>query len=143
MSNYIGSIITGYAEMWPREIFDLRRGKNRLISELRDLLNSPGVYVLYRDDEPYYIGKTKKAIYYRVYDHANKPKDRYYRFWNYFSAFLINDAQHLSDIEGLLISAVPKASNNATPGFERIEIPRAIHDLFIRMRRIDVGRLKS
>ena len=29
---------------------------------LKANLNKPGVYILYRDDEPYYIGKTGKPL---------------------------------------------------------------------------------
>jgi hypothetical protein len=47
--------------MWPREVF-YRSGsvnpRKRLSKEL-EFLERPGVYVLYRDDVPYYIGKAR------------------------------------------------------------------------------------
>lgn len=48
-------------------------------------LREKGVYVLFRDDEPYYVGKTKKALLYkRIKSHATKIRDRYYHFWKLF-----------------------------------------------------------
>jgi hypothetical protein len=57
-----GSVINGYVEMWPWTVFDLRRGKNWLILEANAQLMRPGVYVLYRVDEPYYIGKRSAGV---------------------------------------------------------------------------------
>ena len=42
-----------FFRMWPRALFHMKEGK-----EVLKALNKPGVYVLYRDDEPYYIGKS-------------------------------------------------------------------------------------
>jgi hypothetical protein len=53
-------IITGYAKMWPRAVFDVRSGKHK--AGVKELLLSPGVYILYRDDMPYYIGKTANVF---------------------------------------------------------------------------------
>ena len=52
-----GTIVTGYARMWPREVF----GKAGLKKEILDFLENPGVYILYRDDKPYYIGQAKST----------------------------------------------------------------------------------
>ena len=43
-----------FFRMWPRALFHMKQGK----AVLEDSLKEPGVYVLYRDDVPYYIGKT-------------------------------------------------------------------------------------
>lgn len=48
-----GKIVTGYAKMWPRIVFDMKAGNK----DAKELLQNPGVYVLYRDDMPYYVGK--------------------------------------------------------------------------------------
>jgi hypothetical protein len=45
---------------------------------LRATLNEPGVYVLCRDDTPYYIGKTGKPFLKRVGGRALKPNWRRY-----------------------------------------------------------------
>jgi ethanolamine utilization cobalamin adenosyltransferase len=52
-------IVTGYAKMWPRSVFDIKAA-NRLVPEIRRLLREPGVYILYRDDQPYYVGKASR-----------------------------------------------------------------------------------
>jgi hypothetical protein len=56
-----GKIVTEYAKMWPRVIFNIKAGK-KLLPELRELLTKPGVYVLYRDDQPYYVGKATRLF---------------------------------------------------------------------------------
>jgi hypothetical protein len=47
-----------FFRMWPRALFHMKEGKKLL----GYTLNEPGVYVLYRDDTPYYIGKTSKPL---------------------------------------------------------------------------------
>jgi len=61
------TIVGGYARMWPREVFFRfpalkSAGTKRKIALAKDLdfLEKPGVYILYRDDEPYYIGQATK-----------------------------------------------------------------------------------
>ena len=47
------NIISGYARMWPREVYDLGWGKGAIAEikrEVQTRLGGPGVYVLYRDD---------------------------------------------------------------------------------------------
>ena len=143
MAKHTGSIVSGFAERWPREVFDIREKKDRLLKEAQDLLNSPGVYVLYCDDSPYYIGKTKGRLYSRIYNHANQPGERYYRYWNYFSVYTVDDIKHLDDVEGILISAIPLAANSSVPRFQRIKLPRSIKNLLSRLRRISADDLRS
>lgn len=108
-------IITGYAKLWPREVFSLKRGKKLLMRDEK-LLEEPGVYVLYRDDRPYYVGKTAgRPLWERIQDHANEPKDTYYNFWNYFSAFVVPEKDDIGAIERILIAAMPTAANGARP----------------------------
>ncbi len=55
-------LIEEYARMWPREVFDCLipnsngKGKGTKLVKGLELLNKPGVYVLYRNEIPYYIG---------------------------------------------------------------------------------------
>ena len=115
-------IVTGYAKMWPRKVFDLVTGKrNRLFVRDEKLLAAPGVYVLYRDDHPYYVGKTMK-LWHRIWNHANQPKDKWYNFWNFFSAFIVPDRRHLAEVEGILIAAMP-TENSANPRIQKITLP--------------------
>jgi hypothetical protein len=69
--------------MWPRAPFHSKKGKDILKGHLAN----SGVYVLYREDEPYYVGKTGEAPYKRLKAHALKPNRRNYNFCNHFSAF--------------------------------------------------------
>ncbi len=117
-------IVTKYAKMWPREVFDIMDG-NKLLPELRALLNSSGVYVLYRDEHPYYVGKTINKLFNRIYDHANKPKDRYYNFWNFFSAFVVSEEKLIDEVEGILIAAMP-TDNSAIRRIKKIHLPNNV-----------------
>lgn len=127
--NRTRAIIASYLKMWPREVFDLRTG-NKLLPEIRSLLDTPGVYVLYRDDHPYYVGRATRRLADRLHAHANRPADRYYNFWNFFSAFVVPDTKHIPEVEGILIAAFP-TENAATPRFRRVRLPagvaRALH----------------
>ena len=125
-------IITKYAQMWPREVFDIE-GK-KLLSTVRERLDEPGVYVLYRDDHPYYIGKTKGRLFHRIWSHANVSRDRYYNFWNYFSAFVVPDKHHIDEVEGVLIASTLTA-NNATPKIKRLYLPNEVARI-LRQRRV-------
>lgn len=114
------SVIEAYAKMWPRAVFDIKI-KNALLREPIDLLSAPGVYVLYRDDHPYYVGKASRLID-RIYSHANKPKDKYYNFWNYFSAFIVRNKNHMDEIEGVLIASMP-TENSAVHRIKKLHMP--------------------
>lgn len=127
-------IITKYAQMWPREVFDIRKGKSKLLPEIKDLLSESGVYILYRDDRAYYIGQTSGKLIDRIYAHANKPKDRCYNFWNFFSAFVIPDKEHLGEIEGALIAATMTPGNRAVPAIKRIDLPTKVATAFHQKR---------
>lgn len=116
--------------MWPRLVFDLDDKKT-----VKECLKEKGVYVLFRDDAPHYVGKTKKAsLYKRINSHATRTRDRYYHFWNYFSAFVVPDAKHRDEIEGILIASMPTA-NNASPKIKRIPLPRNVTKIMRGIRR--------
>ena len=108
-----------FFRMWPRALFHMKDGKDVLAENMQQ----PGVYVLYRDDEPYYIGKTSKPLLKRLSTHALKPNARRYNFWNYFSAFEITNATHRDEVEAILISAMPTA-NSSRPKFDRKQLDR-------------------
>lgn len=132
------SIVSAYLKMWPRDVLDLRDGK-QLLSDVWEPLRKPGVYVLYRDDHPYYVGRASKKLSARIYAHANHPKDRYYNFWNFFSAFIVNDARHIPEVEGILIAAFP-TENSAQPRFEKLAIPAKIARIIHSQRLITVPK---
>jgi predicted GIY-YIG superfamily endonuclease len=105
-----------------------------------ELQKEIGVYILYRDDVPHYIGKSKRPLIKRLHDHANKATDRYFNLWNYFSVFLVDKA-HVDDVERVLIAAFPTA-NAATPKIKRIKMPKKVINKLceVRQRRFDSGR---
>lgn len=117
--------IKQFISMWPREIWDIGQpDRKRLAMRGVDGLNEPGVYVLYRNDQPYYIGQANK-LFDRIHAHANKATDRYFNFWNFFSAFVVTDPKHLSEVETILIAAMPTA-NSSRPRMSEIKMPREI-----------------
>lgn len=116
--------------MWPREVFyclvpnESGKGKKVSLGKGLDLVNQPGVYVLYRNDIPYYVGQAAK-LRHRLWEHACAPGTRYHNFWNYFSAFVIDDPDLRNQIEGVLIAAMPTA-NGARPRIKRAKVPSAV-----------------
>lgn len=107
--------------MWPREVFDIKESL-RLSRDVREALAQVGVYVLYRNDHPYYVGKTSRPLFDRIWNHANQPHDRYYNFWNFFSAFAVPQKKHRDEVEGILIAAMPTA-NSSNPRFPQLKLP--------------------
>lgn len=111
-----------YARMWPRELFYRRLPKPRAVVgskknppartqwlyKTMDLLAQPGVYVLYMDGVPYYVGQTED-LRSSLAAHARVPQSHYFRHWNYFSAFAV-DRKDLDPIEAILIAAMPTAN---------------------------------
>lgn len=131
-------VVEEYARMWPREVFDCLisnedGGRKRILGKGLDLVNEPGVYVLYRNDIPYYIGQATK-LRHRLWLHAGSPGARYGNFWNYFSAFVIRDKAMRDEVEGILIAAMPTA-NSAKPKLKRAKFPLVVSQMVRRIRK--------
>jgi hypothetical protein len=122
-------VVKAAAQMWPRLVFDFE-GKHTV----KECLREPGVYVLFREDEPYYVGKTKNKLFTRIRAHATRTRDRYYHFWNYFSAYLVPDSKHRDEVEGILIASMPTA-NSASPKIKRIHLPSNVTKMMRGIRR--------
>lgn len=105
------AIVTGYGKLWPREIFDIFNGKTLIVRAFPDLQQT-GVYILYRDDTPYYVGKATDSLYKRLHDHSNKTTDDYFNFWNYFSFFVVSDISSVGEVEGILVASMPTANRS-------------------------------
>lgn len=138
MAAKTNQIVEEYARMWPREVFDClvpseNSGKKKILGKGLDLLNKPGVYVLYRNDIPYYIGQALK-LRHRLWSHAGSPGSRYGNFWNYFSAFVIHDPKMRNEVEGILIAAMPTA-NSAKPKLKRAKFPLLVSQMVRRIRK--------
>jgi hypothetical protein len=120
-----------FYRMWPRDLFRRKDKNGRLLIKLEvPELQCPGVYVLYKGDELYYVGQAAK-LFSRLHDHANKVTDEYYAHWDYFSAFALADtvsdsSQKMAELEAILIAAMPRATNKSTPRFERVRIPKPL-----------------
>jgi len=98
-----------------------------------ELLTKPGVYVLYRDTTPYYIGQAKK-LRLRLYEHACVADSRYYNFWNFFSAFVVEDSDARNEIEGILIASMPTA-NSARPRIKKESLPTGVRKMVREIER--------
>jgi hypothetical protein len=127
------AMVSGYARMWPRAVFytkalNQQTGRDRNLGKELAFLQRGGVYVLYRDDTPYYIGKAGK-LRRRLHMWATKPSSPHFHFWNYFSAFAVNNAQKRNELEGVLIAALPSAANSAKPKLKSAGLPREVKDL--------------
>ncbi len=129
-------IVTQYARMWPRQVWDIFDGKHLVVRKLPELQQS-GVYILYRDDVPYYVGKTKTALAKRLHAHSNKSTDRYFNYWNYFSFFVVPDPEHVDEIEGILIASMATA-NSASPKIDQVQLPKEISKVLREARRRNV-----
>jgi len=106
MGKESSGFVSGYARMWPRAVFYTRalneesRRKRNLGKEL-EFLQRGGVYVLYRDDTPYYVGKAD-MLRKRLHLWATRPSAAHFHFWNYFSAFAVDDPKLRGELEGVL-----------------------------------------
>jgi len=133
-------MVSKFISMWPREVWDITEpGEKALFLKEVAPLQKPGVYVLYRDEVPYYIGQAS-VLYRRLHDHANKSTDRYFNFWNFFSAFVVSDERHIADIERILIAAMPTA-NSSMPKMNRVKMPKFVGERIREIRRHEADPL--
>jgi hypothetical protein len=135
MASKRNGIVKGYAKMWPREVFHAkpRRGTGVLAAQLDFLTKEKGVYVLYIDEKPYYIGKSGDSLFARLKSHAMNPRMRYYNFWNYFSAFAVPGEDGRSELEGILIAAMPTA-NSSKPRMNKERLPKEVAALMKKLK---------
>jgi hypothetical protein len=123
-------IVSGYARTWPREVFDRRvvkEGRETMLARTLDILKKPGIYILYRDNVPYYVGKATKMRS-RLWQHAWNPQSRHYNLWDSFSFFVVEDPTKRNELEGILIAAMPTA-NGARPKLPRERLPKEVTQL--------------
>ena len=128
-------MVSAYARMWPRAVFynkalSPESGRKTNLARQLDFLQRPGVYVLYRDDTPYYVGKAQK-LRRRLHLWATKPSSPHFHHWNFFSAFAIDDPAKRDELEGILIAALPTANNGAKPRLKKAPLPKVVKDLLL------------
>jgi hypothetical protein len=129
-------LVRNFIRMWPRAIFSTpgltagRRGKAPAIARTINVLKKPGVYVLYRDDQPFYVGQAKNGLLHRIWAHANGVGSLRTYFWNYFSAFIVEDRKLIDEVEAIVISAMPALLSNASnPRLPRVRMEKPVRDL--------------
>jgi hypothetical protein len=95
-------LIRAYAENLPGVLLEV------FWKEFHDLLRGhSGVYVLYREGLPHYVGKAS-SLASRIRHHQN---DRLKRKWDAFSLYVVWGDRHVKDVESLLLRIVkPKGS---------------------------------
>jgi hypothetical protein len=139
-------LVERYARLWPREVFDYviaKKGQQAVyLAKDLPILKNPGVYILYRDDMPYYIGKAGGKLWTRLFMHARRPGGRYNNFWNYFSVFVIHDPGQRNAVESILIAAFPTA-NSAKPRIERQPLPREALEMWRQRRDFEKKAYKT
>jgi hypothetical protein len=129
-------LVSNYARMWPREVLDryLASGeKPKMLAKHLEILDNPGIYILYRDGMPYYIGRADK-LRTRLLRHAWDIHGGHYNLWNFFSFFVVDDRAGRDEIEGILIAAMPTA-NGAKPKLPRERMPKNIATMLRELRR--------
>ena len=123
----LAGIVTGYAKLWPREVFYLVDSK--CAQELRESLNCSGVYILYQDFDAFYVGQSE-SLFTRLREHAFKR----YVLWNHFSAFVV-PKEHLDHVEAIMIAATPRTANRSGgKRIGRIDLPKRVERKIIESR---------
>jgi hypothetical protein len=135
-------VVKEFARMWPREVFDYPGAEKKFLANELLIPKQPGVYILYRDDLPYYIGKSDRTLFGRLFEHARRPGGRYDYFWNYFSVFVIPEARNRTMVESMLIAAMPTANSAKPKAFDRHPIPPEVIKMMKHQRehRAKLGR---
>ena len=125
------TLLEGYTEIWPREALEVKE----LREEVKEKLSCPGVYVLYRYDTPYYVGRAEN-LWHRLHSHAMRSPSPRHHFWNFFAALAV-PRDHIDEAEAMLIATLPTAVNNAKPKIDPIKLSLGARRVLrkIRLRR--------
>jgi len=131
-------IVSKFIRMLPRAIFhtpEIQGQKGSIASKIEEL-KGPGVYIPYRDDVPFYVGKTEGKLFNRLWQHANGVSTTRSYFWNYFSAFIVKNPRSIAEVEAILISAMPSVITNAArPRLEKMRKGKSIIELLRALRK--------
>jgi hypothetical protein len=131
-------LVSKFIRMWPRAIFDTPEidGQKSSIASKIEELKKPGVYVLYRDDVPFYVGQAKKKLRSRLRSHASGVVSLKSYFWNYFSAYIVEEPSHIDEVEAILISAMPSViTNSAKPKLPMVPMRESTKKLMRELRK--------
>jgi excinuclease UvrABC nuclease subunit len=115
-----------YVRMWPRDLFHIQTNDSQ--ETLKSKLKEPGIYILYRDSTPYYVGKADN-LYRRLSEHSDVDS-MYGNFWNMFSVFVVPEPEFRNQLEAILIAAMPTVNRMHPKHFERIHLPTALKKIY-------------
>ena len=132
----MAKIAEKYVRMWPRDLFHIQRDGSQDI--LKSQLEHPGIYILYRDSTPYYVGKADN-LYTRLSAHSDIDS-MYGNFWNMFSAFVVHESSFRNQLEGILIAAMPTANRMHPKHFKRIHLPSTLKKIYFQKYEAPKGK---
>ena len=95
------------------ELIDCNSYKEALGSKQR----GKGIYILYKGDDVYYIGLSKRSLRGRIRKHATK--DRHKGKWDKFSFYQIGKTKYIKDVESLLLRVFRPKGNRVVGRFKR------------------------
>ena len=95
---FLERISSGAFSAYPKQLTDLVQGRH-------------GVYALYKGDRLYYVGLATN-LRNRIKQHLN---DRHAGKWNRFSLYLVRKAEHIKELESLILR-ISHPDGNATRG---------------------------
>jgi len=121
----MGSLVTQSLEHISKEVFSKYAD---LITQLVE--KSSGVYALYDEDELYYVGRATQ-LRRRVKQHL---KDRHDASWTHFSIYLIGNADHIGEIESLLVRIANPKGNAVKPRGKDSRVMRKQLEALIRQK---------
>ena len=105
------AIVAGYLEKVSSRIFEQYR---QSITEM--ITGHQGLYALYRRDKLYYVGlatNLKSRIRYHL-------RDRHQGKWTHFSLYIIRKADHIKELESLLLRIADPAGNSIKGNLSRL-----------------------
>src|SRR5688500_15369894 len=120
------TMVQAYIRMWPRRVYNIKTGNKHFESVRQVLRQKPGIYILYRDGMPYYIGQAIN-LWRRIRNHAINQNSKHFHLWTHFSAFILSDTDHIDELEGLIIAAFGMGiSNSSRRRMKRILLPKDV-----------------
>ena len=141
------ALIESFISMWPRELFHLKRGSSS-ISEFKEILEGkPGIYVLHKGNEVFYVGKAGKkgkatgCLFSRIQDHDHNFDDDYHSSWNCFSVFIITEEARpmIDELERILqFTCLDSANKDRTKPGKQIKLPKNLNKMLKENTFIDV-----
>jgi len=130
------SIIKAFIRLWPREVYDMKSNGKNIESVKNELFGKPGIYVLYRDEKPYYVGQAVN-LWKRIKRHAVNQNSKQFHGWTKFSAFILEDKKYMNELEGLILSVLEnETANGAKQKITKIPLPADARKALAKLKTI-------